>query len=252
MIISHIFELHTYTHTRVPISFGSSATRKCLDKFHLESLETLGDAFLKYAVSKLLFKTYENHHEGLLCVKKSKIIFNTALCKLGCAHKIPGFIRNEPFNLQAWIIPGDSSQVHSFNEEFMTSSDKMYSKIKQKIRSKRVADVVEALIGAYLSSGGEVAALSLMKWLGMDIDFVDAPIQRHFPLNAEKLVNIRYFESLLHYKFHDPSLLVEALTHESYMLPEIPRCYQRLEFLGDAVLDYVVTAHLYFKYLGQI
>lgn len=25
---------------------------------------------------------------------------------------------------------------------------------------------------------------------------------------------------------------------------------QRLEFLGDAVLDYVVTAHLYFKYPG--
>ncbi|XP_027768905.1 endoribonuclease Dicer homolog 2-like [Solanum pennellii] len=225
-------------------------TRKCLEKFHLESLETLGDAFLKYAVSTQLFKTHENHHEGLLCVKKSKIISNAALCKLGCARKIPGFIRNEAFNLQAWIIPGDSSQVHSFNEEFMTSSDKMYSRIKQKIRSKRVADVVEALIGAYLSSGGEVAALSLMKWLGMDIDFADAPIQRHFPLNAEKLVNVKYLESLLHYKFHDPSLLVEALTHGSYMLPEIPRCYQRLEFLGDAVLDYVVTAHLYFKYPG--
>ncbi|MCD7462893.1 Dicer-like protein 2 [Datura stramonium] len=89
-----------------------------------------------------------------------------------------------------------------------------------------------------------------MKWLGLDIDFVDAPMPRNFPMNAEKLVNIRYFESLLHYKFHDPSLLVEALTHGSYMLPEIPRCYQRLEFLGDAVLDYVVTTHLYFKYLG--
>ncbi|KAH0775686.1 hypothetical protein KY290_007097 [Solanum tuberosum] len=143
-----------------------------------------------------------------------------------------------------------SDRLWYFNEEFMTSSDKMYSNIKQKIRSKRVADVVEALIGAYLSSGGEVAALSLMKWLGMNIDFVDAPIQRHFPLNAEKLVNVRYFESLLHYKFHDPSLLVEAFTHGSYMLPEIPRCYQRLEFLGDAVLDYVITAHLYFKYPG--
>ncbi|KAH0714233.1 hypothetical protein KY284_007138 [Solanum tuberosum] len=217
---------------------------------HLKSM-LLDDCKLNVFIpTVMLFKTYENHHEGLLCVKKSKIISNVALCKLGYARKIPGFIRNEPFNLQAWIIPGDSSQVHSFNEKLMTSSDKMYTRIKQKIRSKRVADVVEALIGAYLSSGGEVAALSLMKWLGMDIDFVDAPIQRHFPLNAEKLVNVRYFESLLHYKFHDPSLIVEALTHESYMLPEIPRCYQRLEFLGDAVLDYVVIAHLYFKYSG--
>ncbi|CAN4114967.1 unnamed protein product [Withania somnifera] len=87
-----------------------------------------------------------------------------------------------------------------------------------------------------------------MKWLGIDINFVDAPTPRHFPMNADKLVNVRYLENLLHYKFNDPSLLVEALTHGSFMIPEIPRCYQRLEFLGDAVLDYVVTKHLYFKY----
>ncbi|KAL3355451.1 hypothetical protein AABB24_019498 [Solanum stoloniferum] len=225
-------------------------TKKCLEKFHLESLETLGDSFLKYAASIKLFKTYENHHEGLLTVKKTQIISNAALCKLGCARKIPGFIRNEPFDLKAWIIPGDNSQVHTFDDEFLTSSDKMYSRVKQKVKSKRVADVVEALIGAYLSSGGEVAALSFMKWLGVDINFVDAPMSRHFPMNAEKLVNVRYLESVLHYKFNDPSLLVEALTHGSYMLPEIPRCYQRLEFLGDAVLDYVVTAHLYSEYPG--
>ncbi|KAG5574722.1 hypothetical protein H5410_054856 [Solanum commersonii] len=225
-------------------------TKKCLEKFHLESLETLGDSFLKYAASIQLFKTYENDHQGLLTVKRKQIISNAALCRLGCARKIPGFIRNEPFNLKAWIIPGDNSQVHSFDEEFLTSSDKMYSRVKQKIKGKRVADVVEALIGAYLSSGGEVAAFSFMKWLGVDINFVDAPISRQFPMKAEKLVNVRYLESLLHYKFNDPSLLVEALTHGSYMLPEIPRCYQRLEFLGDAVLDYVVTRHLYFKYPG--
>ncbi|XP_049381531.1 endoribonuclease Dicer homolog 2-like [Solanum stenotomum] len=225
-------------------------TKNCLEKFHLESLETLGDSFLKYAASIQLFKTYGNDHQGLLTVKRKQIISNAALCRLGCARKIPGFIRNEPFNLKAWIIPGDNSQVHSFDEEFLTSSDKMYSRVKQKIKSKRVADVVEALIGAYLSSGGEVAAFSFMKWLGVDINFVDAPISRHFPMKAEKPVNVRYLESLLHYKFNNPSLLVEALTHGSYMLPEIPRCYQRLEFLGDAVLDYVVTTHLYFQYPG--
>ncbi|XP_047256670.1 endoribonuclease Dicer homolog 2-like [Capsicum annuum] len=225
-------------------------TKKCLEKFHLESLETLGDSFLKYAVSTRLFKTYENHHEGLLSFKKNTFISNAALCKLGCARKIPGFIRNEPFDLKTWLIPGDNSQVHSFDEDFLMPSVKMYSRGKLKIKGKRVADVVEALTGAYLSSGGEVAALSFMKWLGLEIDFANAPLPRHFPVNAEKLVNVRYLESLLHYKFHDPSLLVEALTHGSYMLPEIPRCYQRLEFLGDAVLDYAVTAYLYFKYPG--
>lgn len=77
------------------------------------------------------------------------------------------------------------------------------------------------------------------------------PNERHFQLQAEKFVNVRYLESLLNYSFRDPSLLVEALTHGSYMLPEIPSCYQRLEFLGDAVLDYLITMHLYKEYPGM-
>ena len=56
------------------------------------------------------------------------------------------------------------------------------------------------------------------------------------------------WKSLLHYKFHDPSLLIKELTHGSYILPEIPRCYQHLKCLGDVVLDYVVATHLYIKY----
>lgn len=64
-------------------------TKKCQEKFHLESLETLGDSFLKYAVGQHLFKTYQNNHEGLLSVKKDKIISNAALCKLGCERKLP-------------------------------------------------------------------------------------------------------------------------------------------------------------------
>ncbi|KAL5176997.1 Endoribonuclease Dicer 2 [Glycine soja] len=40
-------------------------TKRCEEAFHYESLETLGDSFLKYAVSQQLFKTYHNHHEGL-------------------------------------------------------------------------------------------------------------------------------------------------------------------------------------------
>ena len=40
----------------------------------------------------------------------------------------------------------------------------------------------------------KVAGLSLMRWIGMDIDFIDAPMQRHFIVNAKKLVNVRHLE----------------------------------------------------------
>ncbi|XP_059442582.1 endoribonuclease Dicer homolog 2-like isoform X2 [Corylus avellana] len=225
-------------------------TKKCQEAFHLESLETLGDSFLKYAATQQLFKTYKNQHEGVLSLKKEKIISNVALCKFGCDRKLPGFIRNESFDPKRWIIPGDRSQSYALSEELLFSTRKIYVRESRKVKSKTVADVVEALIGAFLSTGGETTALLFMDWMGIKVDFQVLPYERHFQVHAEKLLNVRRLESLLNYSFRDSSLLLEALTHGSYMLPEIPRCYQRLEFLGDAVLDYVVTMHFYHKYPG--
>ncbi|XP_052186204.1 endoribonuclease Dicer homolog 2-like isoform X2 [Diospyros lotus] len=226
-------------------------TKKCQEKFHLESLETLGDSFLKYAASQQLFKTYQNQHEGLLSVKKDKIVCNAALCKRGCDHKLPGFIQNEPFDPQMWIIPGDRSGQYKLDEEYLSATRKVFNRGRKKVKSKTVADVVEALIGAFLSTGGEKAALSFMDWLGIKVDFANVPYVRQFSIEPKRHVNIKYLESLLNFSFLDSSLLVEALTHGSYMLPEIPRSYQRLEFLGDSVLDYLITMHLYQKYPGM-
>ncbi|TMW80225.1 hypothetical protein EJD97_022475 [Solanum chilense] len=47
-------------------------TKKCLQKFHLESRGELGDSFLKCDVSIQLLKNYESQHEGLLRIKKIK------------------------------------------------------------------------------------------------------------------------------------------------------------------------------------
>jgi endoribonuclease Dicer len=44
------------------------------------------------------------------------------------------------------------------------------------------------------------------------------------------------FEKRLRYTFKNKALLIEALTHASYIPNRITNCYQRLEFLGDAVL----------------
>ncbi|XP_057960958.1 endoribonuclease Dicer homolog 2 isoform X2 [Malania oleifera] len=225
-------------------------TNKCQENFHLESLETLGDSFLKYATSQQLFFTYQNHHEGLLSINKDKIISNAALCKLGCNHKLPGFIRNECFDPKKWIIPGEVCGNNLLPEQ-VSPAIIMYIKGKRKIKSKTVADVVEALIGAFLCTGGEKAAILFLEWLGIEMDFANIPYERDFSMHPERFVNIHKLQSLLNYPFHDPSLLVEALTHGSYMLPEIPRCYQRLEFLGDSVLDYLMTMHLYHEYPGM-
>ncbi|XP_056160072.1 endoribonuclease Dicer homolog 2 isoform X3 [Syzygium oleosum] len=224
-------------------------TKRCQERYHLESLETLGDSFLKYAVCQQLFKTYQSHDEGLLSVKKDKLISNETLCKLGCDRKLPGFIRNEPFDPKTWINPGDISRGLSLCEELLPEARKMYTLGRRKIKKKTVADVVEALLGAYVSTGGENAGLFFVRWLGIEVDFGISPY-RNVLVNPEKHINVKHIESLLSYSFRDPSLLVEALTHGSYMFSEIPTCYQRLEFLGDSVLDYLVTIHLYRKHPG--
>ncbi|KAL8144233.1 hypothetical protein V2J09_017265 [Rumex salicifolius] len=225
-------------------------TKKCQEAFHLESLETLGDSFLKYAASQHLFKTNQGQHEGLLSLKREKIISNISLCKLGCERMIPGFIRNHKFEAKNWPIPGDQNGSNLLEEEWITPARKMYKRGTQNLKTKKVADVVEALIGAYLSCGGEGAALSFMNWLGIEMDFSYVPYDREFQVDPAVLVNINHFQNLLKYTFRDPSLLVEALTHGSFMMPEISRSYQRLEFLGDSVLDHLITLHLYSKYPG--
>lgn len=55
-------------------------------------------------------------------------------------------------------------------------------------------------------------------------------------------------------EFKDEALLKLAVTHSSYIneFPEIaPESNERLEFLGDAVLDMIIAEELYFKYPEQ-
>lgn len=53
-------------------------------------------------------------------------------------------------------------------------------------------------------------------------------------------------ESALGYSFKDPELVTLALTHRSYAAERgLDTSYERLEFLGDAVLQLAVTGYLY-------
>ncbi|MGN0760588.1 MAG: ribonuclease III [Christensenellales bacterium] len=55
-------------------------------------------------------------------------------------------------------------------------------------------------------------------------------------------------EKLIGYTFGDPSLLTTALTHSSYGHRHGVPDYERLEFLGDSVLDMVISEELYKQY----
>ena len=65
-------------------------------------------------------------------------------------------------------------------------------------------------------------------------------------LKGEELTNHAYTileelqDRVLRYRFRNPKLLLEALTHRSARDPfEIGVCYEKLEVLGDAILDFL-------------
>jgi len=60
-----------------------------------------------------------------------------------------------------------------------------------------------------------------------------------------------FAQDKLHVTFNDPSLLLTAFTHRSYLNEHkktVSEHNERLEFLGDAVLELVVTEYLYINY----
>lgn len=62
--------------------------------------------------------------------------------------------------------------------------------------------------------------------------------------------SIRALEKNLSYRFQNNDLLLTALTHASYSNEKGAESYERLEFLGDAVLQIIVSRYLYERFSG--
>uniref|UniRef100_A0A8C7T1P8 ribonuclease III n=1 Tax=Oncorhynchus mykiss TaxID=8022 RepID=A0A8C7T1P8_ONCMY len=146
---------------------------------------------------------------------------------------------------------------------------------EQCIADKSIADCVEALLGCYLTSCGVRAAQMFLCSLGLKVLPVESRTLRDeggvtevanldvqygwlkipprcmfdHP-DAERTLNhlisgFENFERKISYTFQNKAYLLQAFTHASYHYNTITDCYQRLEFLGDAILDYLITKHLY-------
>lgn len=61
-------------------------------------------------------------------------------------------------------------------------------------------------------------------------------------------MDIKEFQKNLGYTFKDISLLKKALTHTSYANEHSVESYERLEFLGDAVLQMLTSKYIYKNY----
>ncbi|KAF9129876.1 Dicer-like protein 1 [Mortierella sp. 14UC] len=227
--------------------------------FQYERLELLGDSFLKFSSTIRLYIVNPAKDEGQLHASRIRIISNRALLGHATDLKLYKYISSTPFHRKSWRPP------------YFTVDNKAWERVqKHSLSNKTLADVIEATLGAAYLSGGHKVALNTAKALKIPFDefatwtdfnrvFLEAKAAKEAARREEgtfapqptpsfaNLSAIQTVQKVLGYEFKDPSLFFEAMTHASHIRADAI-CYQRLEFLGDAVLDFQVIRYYYEKY----
>ncbi|PIN16599.1 Ribonuclease [Handroanthus impetiginosus] len=238
-------------------------TERCFEHFSLERLEVLGDAFLKFAVGRHLFLKHDALDEGQLTTKRSNIVNNSNLLKLATRKNLQVYIRDQSFEANQFFAFGRCCPLscNKENEESIhpqcgkkngANPEVRCNRCHHWLHNKTIADVVEALVGAFIVDSGFKAAAAFLNWVGIKVDFTESQVDNicnaskaFLPLSDQTDVNA--LEKSLGYEFANKGLLIQAFVHPSFN-NHLGGCYQRLEFLGDAVLDYLITSYLYSVY----
>ncbi|KAG9061832.1 Dicer-like protein 1 [Linnemannia hyalina] len=229
--------------------------------YQYERLELLGDSFLKFSSTIRLYIVNPAKDEGQLHASRIRIISNKALLGHAMSLELYRFISSTPFHRKSWRPP-----------HFTVDKKEWESVQKHQLSNKTLADVIEASLGAAFLSGGYNVAFQAAKalripfeefttWADFERVFLEAKATKEAAWRGEEglspsssttlsvanMAAIQEVQKVLGYEFKDPSLFFEAMTHASHIRTDAV-CYQRLEFLGDAVLDFQVIRYYYEKY----
>ncbi|CAO2651114.1 Nn.00g094110.m01.CDS01 [Neocucurbitaria sp. VM-36] len=222
----------------VPIIVTALTSSATGEEDNYERLEFLGDTILKFIASVHLMAENLNWPESFLTGKKGKIVSNAFLSRATLASGLDQFIITKRFTGAKWRA--------RYISQILANE---MPPLKEERSSKVVADVIESLIGASYVIGGLPKAYACIQTLLPTEDWTRIPDANQVLYNAapsqDTIHGFAIVERLIGYTFTKKSLLVEALTHASYTGPNAHCSYERLEFLGDAVLDYIITTRLF-------
>ncbi|KAH8433816.1 Dicer-like protein 2 [Aspergillus melleus] len=208
--------------------------------------EFLGDSILKYIVSCRLFYEHGNWHEGYLSERRDSIVNNSRLAQAALELGLDSFILTKSFTPRHWKAP-------------LISEKTTHIAAQRNMSSKMLADVVEALIGAAFIEGGFFQAEACIhRFLPEVTPPNPTPTPNPYPDpdphsthnidgNTSNPRHIMYnpLQEQLGYRFNSTILLFEALTHPSCQHDTFTQSYQRLEFLGDAILDMLLVPTIF-------
>ncbi|KIX05476.1 uncharacterized protein Z518_06348 [Rhinocladiella mackenziei CBS 650.93] len=207
-----------------------------------QRLEFLGDDLLKFYSTIQVFVDYPNHPENQLSIYRERIVNNVRLQRSTRSLGLDRFLTQRRFSGAEWTAgvakPGSGAGGSSS---------------KTHLSSKILADVIEALLGAAYLDGkdkedSEPKLISALKLLIGEVQWrrINENLETFTNVNNSLMHDLHLFtpvESMIGYSFQNRALLSEALTKSC--LGGALSSYDRLELLGDAVLDHIVKTRLY-------
>ncbi|KAA1076045.1 Dicer-like protein 1 [Puccinia graminis f. sp. tritici] len=211
-----------------------------------QTLETLGDAFLKLATSVHVYLSHLKKGEGDMSHVRSRSVDNAYLRRKAIQANLPASILSQRFRTDRFRDPQTEDGKELPNGNF-----------SRKIPKRVLSDVVEALLGAGFLTGGIELGLKIGTALdlcfGGTTPWSERPVNiglesiTHDALEPSTLLKCQALEEKIGYVFKEKLLLVQALTHRSAN-SFMTNCYEREEWLGDAVIDMWIVEHAYKRF----
>jgi dsRNA-specific ribonuclease len=212
-----------------------------------ERLEWLGDGVLKLIQTDAILKSsglkdwVSNLHEGYLDSIRSIMCSNSTLCEICNRIGLKKFIRTKSLQRGHWTPA--SLELSSQSSGTITLKP---------VSDKVCADVMEAILGfVFLRSGyATVCQVADEMEITLPHDIENIPFMGSFERNTGSFVDklLSVCGSCSGYtNFKQQKLLAEAFTHATELSPETSS-YQRLEWIGDAVLSLAVRRWIYEEY----
>jgi len=204
-----------------------------------QRLEFLGDAVLKYAVCIQLFHDHPLWPEGYLTQRKSRVVSNTSLTDAAMRAGLEKYLFAKSLIARKWTVPT------------LTAAKSLPALPEKELSSKMAADALEALFGAAYVDGGMPLAWSMIHLFLPNIirdappSIGSSPDHNLSPILIAPPHLDNSIDQLVGYHFIDRSLIWEALTHPSWQRDLSTGSYQRLEFLGDALLDLIISRRIF-------
>ncbi|RKF75262.1 Dicer-like protein 2 [Golovinomyces cichoracearum] len=232
-------EVHLSDISLVRMAICASSAGETVD---YQRLEFLGDTVLKFFGSVQIMAENPLWHEGNLTLRKNHLVANSRLARAAVELGIDKYIVTNRFTGNKW------------HPAYVKNSSDTQENEQREMSTKILADIIESLLGACILDGGFPKAITCLgiflpelKWKPLEdhrLTLFDEAPALNLPSHLEPL------QTLFGYCFKKPSLLIEALTHASYTSGTCS--LERLEFLGDSLLDFIIVQEIYSHNLSHV